>query len=107
MSEFLHPAEMAALADAIYEVEGGAFLAATHRADRVMARLDAAGFTVIAATEIATLRAALDRLACYADAASDCPYPMHDPEKCDHRYILREEVTLARAALATAKEAAG
>jgi len=60
------------------------------------------------AATIATLRAALDRLACYADAASDCPYPMHDdPEKCDHRYILREEVTLARAALATAKEAGG
>jgi hypothetical protein len=55
--------------------------------------------------KIATLRAALDRLACYADAASDCPYPMHDPEKCDHRYILREEVALARSAIATAKEA--
>ena len=56
------------------------------------------------AATIAALRTALDRLACYADAASDCPYPMHDPEKCDHRYILREEATLARAALATAKE---
>jgi hypothetical protein len=65
---------------------------------------DAMTITEQAAT-IATLRAALDRLACYADAASDCPYPMHDPEKCDHRYILREEATLARAALATAKEA--
>ena len=49
----------------------------------------------------AALEEALQRLANYAQAAGDCPYPTHDPDdECDHRNILLGEVKLARALLA-------